>query len=106
VAAKKKRRHQPPRHVTVPSKVQKKAQALGAQIQQLNAQAQALGAQLQQYLSGWATGVGIDIDKGDWHFPADYSELRAGKPPEPQVVDMKDILAARDARQKREKKKA
>lgn len=106
MAGKRKVRHIPPKRVTVPPAVRREAQARQQQIVGLRAQHDALVKEQQAHMRGWAQGVGVAIDKGDWHFAEDFSELRAGKPPEPKVIDMKDILAAQAVREKREKKKA
>jgi hypothetical protein len=111
VAAKKvKRRHQPPTKVTVPPRNAKRWQAMVDQQQQLAQQAQMLGAALEGEVRAWAEGIAIRIGENDqpphYHLAERCTELRAGKPPEPVTIDIKDLLKVKADRERKDKKKA
>lgn len=95
MAGKKKQRHQPPKKVTVPTRNAKRWQGLNDQRARLMEQAGQFGQMLDAEVRAWAEGVGVHIGENDqpphYHLAENCTELRVGKPPEPQVINMKDL---------------
>lgn len=110
MAGKKKRRHQPPSKVTVPQRNAKRWQALTEQMQQLQQQIGTLSQMLEGEVRAWAEGIAIRIGENDqpphYHLAERCTELRAGKPPEPVTIDIKDLLKVKADRERKDKKKA
>lgn len=95
--------------ISVPPRNAKRWQGFADQRTRLMEQAGVIGQMLEGEVRAWAEGVGVRIGEGGqpphYHLADNCTQLREGKPPEPQVIDMKDVLAAQAARAKVDKKK-
>lgn len=82
--------------VPVPPRNAKRWQGMGEQRAKLMEQAGMIGQMLEGEVRAWAEGAGVKIGENDqaphWHLADNCSQLRPGKPPEPQVVDIKDLM--------------
>lgn len=104
-------RHRAPREARIPSSLSRKWQAMNAERTSLMERAGALAEQMSNEVRAWATGAGIKIGEGDapphYHLAENLTVLRAGKPPEPQVISMEELQALRGkAAPKRKRAKA
>jgi hypothetical protein len=108
--AKKKRRHQAPRMVRVPPRNAKRWEEMRLQAARLMEQAGALNIGIENEVRAWAEGIGVRIGEGQpphYHLAERCTELRAGEPPKPKVIDIKDLLKmTREAGHAKDKGKA
>lgn len=81
--------------IAVPPRNAKRWQELNARRSQLMEQAGQVSQMLEGEVRAWAEGVGVRIGENDqpphYHLAENCTQLREGKPPEPQVIDMKDL---------------
>lgn len=105
---KRQNRHKAPKSFNIPKDARPDGLVRLQKVQQLQQALQQAQNDLQTYAVGISRGMGIDVVKGDWHVTDDFSEIRAGKPPEPKVIRIEDLLKAAGGNraQRRAKKEA